>query len=230
MSNLFSIFDPNSFLELPLNWISLLTALIIIPIKFWGSPGPFRLVFNRINLRLHNEITLALGATWIAGGTLILTSLFSIIMINNFIGLIPYVFTASSHLVFTLRLALPVWASFFLSNLIFSTQRWLSHLVPLGTPKALIPFIVIIELVRGLIRPITLSVRLAANIVAGHLLLALLRGPLPQASWLTFLIIGLSLVVLRLLELAVAFIQAYVFSTLSSLYIAEVNSPEINSL
>merc|ERR1712228_1168407 len=108
-----------------------------------------------------------------------------------------------------------------LGYIIYSTINninfFLSHLVPLGTPVALIPLIVVIEIVRRLIRPITLSVRLAANIVAGHLLIALIRGPLSVVRFFRFFLI--------LLELAVSFIQAYVFSTLISLYIIEVNSP-----
>merc|ERR1719243_137361 len=100
-------------------------------------------------------------------------------------------------------------------------RRFLSHLVPTGTPGALIPLIVIIELVRNFIRPITLSVRLAANIVAGHLLIRLInRGsPLSPARGL-ILIGGL---ILFFLEVGVAFIQGYVFSTLRVIYLSELN-------
>merc|ERR1711993_120711 len=116
-----------------------------------------------------------------------------------------------------------IFVSFFL--LISCINFFLSHLVPLGTPVALIPLIVVIEIVRRLIRPITLSVRLAANIVAGHLLIALIRGPLSAVRFFRFFLILGGLLLLTLLELAVSFIQAYVFSTLISLYIIEVNSP-----
>jgi len=84
---------------------------------------------------------------------------------------------------------------------------------------------VIIEIVRRLIRPITLSVRLAANIVAGHLLIALISGPISILNFFRFFLILSGLLLLTLLELAVSFIQAYVFRTLMSLYIIEVNSP-----
>jgi F-type H+-transporting ATPase subunit a len=102
--------------------------------------------------------------------------------------------------------------------------RTLAHLVPQGTPYPLIPLIVLIELVRNFIRPATLSIRLAANMVAGHLLLTLAGG---SASILSPSITLVSMVVITLiivLELAVALIQSYVFSTLSSLYIGDVNS------
>merc|ERR1712204_15521 len=83
--------------------------------------------------------------------------------------------------------------------------RFLSHLVPSGTPDVLIPLIVVIELVRNFIRPITLSVRLAANIVAGHLLISLVNGG--SLTIVTTPVILVSGVVLMALEVSVAFIQ-----------------------
>jgi F-type H+-transporting ATPase subunit a len=103
----------------------------------------------------------------------------------------------------------------------------LAHLVPLGTPGILIPFIVMIEIVRALIRPLTLSVRLAANIIAGHLLLTLLRAQGPHLPPGLTLFLLRALVVLRMLETAVAVIQAYVFRVLSTLYLGEVNTRAI---
>jgi F-type H+-transporting ATPase subunit a len=85
----------------------------------------------------------------------------------------------------------------------------------------LIPFIVIIEIVRNIIRPITLSVRLAANIIAGHLLLTLLGNQLVRRSWLIFPLICGPEYLLMVLESAVACIQAYVFSVLTTLYASE---------
>jgi F-type H+-transporting ATPase subunit a len=104
----------------------------------------------------------------------------------------------------------------------------LAHLVPSGTPYALMPFIVLIELTRNIIRPLTLSVRLAANIVAGHLLLTLLRVNSPSLTVITLSLIVGRLVLLCMLETAVAIIQAYVFSVLRTLYLNEVNSTAIN--
>ena len=106
----------------------------------------------------------------------------------------------------------------------------LAHLVPTGTPNVLIPVIVIIETVRRIIRPGTLSIRLAANIVAGHLLLTLLgsQGPSLSINIITILIIGL--VLLLCLELAVACIQAYVFTILRSLYLNELRRVSFNKI
>jgi F-type H+-transporting ATPase subunit a len=95
----------------------------------------------------------------------------------------------------------------------------LAHLVPRGTPVVLIPFIVLIESIRILIRPITLAIRLMANIVAGHLLLSLAGGGLN--SLIRFLPLLISQTALTILELAVACIQGYVFIVLVALYSKE---------
>jgi F-type H+-transporting ATPase subunit a len=98
----------------------------------------------------------------------------------------------------------------------------LAHLVPQGTPYVLIPFIVIIETIRNIIRPGTLAVRLSANIIAGHLLLTLLGNTGNSLS--TFLISLLIVVqlLLLILESAVTIIQSYVFTILRTLYSREI--------
>ena len=111
--------------------------------------------------------------------------------------------------------------------LLFQPLSVLSHLVPLGTPYVLIPFIVLIESVSNIIRPGTLSIRLAANMVAGHLLLTLLGSQGPSIGrHLPGLMVGL--VALLLLEVGVACIQAYVFTILSSLYLSELIRTSFN--
>lgn len=164
-----------------------------------------------------------IGPSVTYGHTMIFISLLVLIAINNLIGLFPYVFTATSHLSLTLSLALPLWVSFILFGWINHTQHILAHIVPLGTPAALIPFIVLIERIRNLIRPGTLAVRLAANIIAGHLLLVLLgnQGPSLSSSILTLLLI--TQILLLTLERAVAVIQSYVFAVLATLYSREVS-------
>jgi F-type H+-transporting ATPase subunit a len=144
-------------------------------------------------------------------------------------GLFPYTFTASSHLTFTVALALPLWLGHILYAWFKTPEHILAHLVPLGTPYPLIPFIVLIESVRNIIRPLTLSVRLAANIVAGHLLLTLLSSQCPTAPQLVILPLIISLILLGVLESAVALIQAYVFRVLRTLYVNEVNSSALRN-
>jgi F-type H+-transporting ATPase subunit a len=100
----------------------------------------------------------------------------------------------------------------------------LAHLVPQSTPPILMPFMVIIETVRNLIRPLTLAVRLTANIIAGHLLITLLGNQIADNSIvLSGSILLITQITLLILESAVALIQSYVFTVLACLYSSEVN-------
>jgi len=222
ITNLFSSFDPSSVIALPLNWLSSLTLLIIITPIFWLVPNKKNIFITSLSITLHREFSLLLGGLKINGLTIIFITLFTFILINNFLGLFPYIFTASSHLTLTLGLALPLWFSFMLFGWINNTTHMLAHMVPSGTPGPLIPFIVLIESIRNVIRPITLSVRLMANIVAGHLLITLLGNQTALAS--NFILAGLIItqIILLTLEGAVAIIQSYVFAVLSTLYSSEV--------
>lgn len=98
----------------------------------------------------------------------------------------------------------------------------ITHLVPQGTPPILIPFIVCIESIRNIIRPITLSVRLSANIIAGHLLLTLIGSTGNILSIKNIPIILIIQLILVILETAVSIIQSYVFIILTSLYSREI--------
>lgn len=95
--------------------------------------------------------------------------------------------------------------------------------MPQGTPTILIPFIVLIETIRNIIRPGTLAVRLAANIIAGHLLLTLLGNTGPNLTLVILNILLFTQILLLLLESAVSIIQSYVFAVLRTLYSSEVN-------
>ncbi|KAG7157248.1 ATP synthase subunit a-like 8, partial [Homarus americanus] len=140
------------------------------------------------------------------------------IIFNNTLGLLPYVFTRSRHLAITLTLALPLWLTFILFGWINHTQHMLAHIVPQGTPGLLIPFIVLVETLRNIIRPGTLAVRLAANIIAGHLLLTLLGniGPSLSLTLVSFLI--LAQILLLILESAVTIIQSLAPAKIFSYY------------
>nr|YP_010953303.1 ATP synthase F0 subunit 6 [Deleatidium vernale]WMQ76563.1 ATP synthase F0 subunit 6 [Deleatidium vernale] len=224
MTNLFSVFDPtSSILSLSLNWLSTFLGLALMPLLFWFMPSRYTLIWNKVTLTLHQEFKTLLGPTGHPGSTFIFISLFSLILFNNFLGLFPYIFTSSSHLTFTLALALPLWLSFMVYGWLNHTQHMFAHLVPQGTPAVLMPFMVCIETVSNVIRPGTLAVRLAANMIAGHLLMTLLgnTGPSLTLTLLSFLVIGQ--IALLVLESAVAIIQSYVFAVLSTLYSSEVN-------
>jgi len=183
--------------------------------------------FNLVSKLVLLELQAIFGSLAAPGSFLIFISLFSFIIMTNFLGLIPYVFTSSSHLSFTLALALPLWLGRIAYRIRLQFNINMAHLVPVGTPGALMPIMVLIETVRSIIRPGTLAVRLAANIVAGHLLLVLLGSQGANLRGLLLLGLIVALVALLTLECAVACIQAYVFTILSSLYINEHSSLSI---
>lgn len=223
ITNLFSRFDPCSRLfDLSLNWLSALLGLRFLPYMYWAIQRRWSLLWLNITVTLHKEFKVLLGQAN-AGASVLFVRLFRFIIFNNFLGLLPYVFTRSRHLAITLALALPLWTSFIVYGVFIRTQHILAHLVPSGTPGALMPFIVLIETVRNVIRPGTLAVRLAANIIAGHLLLTLLgnTGPSLSSSLVSLLIVAQ--ILLLILEAAVAVIQSYVFAVLRTLYAREVN-------
>ena len=223
ITNLFSRFDPSSrIINLPINWLACSLGLLFIPSLYWSIPSRRIFTWNSIILRLHKEFKPLLGTTN-PGASLVFVGLFSFIIYNNFLGLLPYVFTGTSHIAETLTLALPLWLTFIIFGWVNHTKHIFAHLVPLGTPSALIPFIVLIETVRNLIRPGTLAVRLSANIIAGHLLLTLLGNIGPSFTTTTLPILLILQILLLLLESAVAIIQAYVFAVLTVLYAREVN-------
>jgi len=115
-------------------------------------------------------------------------------------------------------------------SIIYQYNNLLAHLVPVGTPRFLMPVMVVIETVSNIIRPLTLSIRLAANIVAGHLLLTLLGSQGPTLGYLSLIGLILGLFLLLLLEVAVACIQSYVFTILRSLYLNELMRNKFNKL
>nr|YP_009349874.1 ATP synthase F0 subunit 6 [Pseudorhynchus crassiceps]AQM40022.1 ATP synthase F0 subunit 6 [Pseudorhynchus crassiceps] len=223
MTNLFSIFDPSTtIMNLPLNWMSTILGIFILPTTYWFLPSRLNYMWNSIVSTLHNEFKTLIGPSN-KGSTFLFISLFTLLLFNNFLGLFPYIFTSTSHLVMTLALALPLWLSFMIYGWFNHTQHMFAHLVPQGTPPTLMPFMVCIETISNMIRPGTLAVRLAANMIAGHLLLTLLgnTGPALSSSMISLLI--MAQLALLTLECAVAMIQSYVFAILITLYSSEVN-------
>nr|WAR51455.1 ATP synthase F0 subunit 6 [Zemeros flegyas] len=227
MNNLFSIFDPSTNLfNLSLNWISTFIGLMFIPYSFWFIPNRHFMFWNIIISKLHNEFKNLLGNNSnnkINGSTFIFISLFSFILFNNFLGLFPYIFTSTSHLTISLSLSLTLWLSFMIYGWINNTQHMFIHLIPQGTPSILMPFMVLIETISNIIRPGTLAVRLTANMIAGHLLLTLLSSSSNNLSNYMLIFLILVQILLLTLESAVAIIQSYVITVLSTLYSSEVN-------
>nr|WIL79891.1 ATP synthase F0 subunit 6 [Trichodes sp.] len=220
--NLFSSFDPSTNFNTSLNWLSSMLWILFIPSLFWLIPSRLNFLWMKIMFTLHNEFKILMGKNF-QGSTLIFITLFTFIMLNNFIGLFPYIFTSTSHMVLTLTLALPLWLSFMIYGWINNTIHMFAHLVPQGTPPILMPFMVCIETISNIIRPGTLAIRLSANMIAGHLLMTLLGNTGPMLSILLINFLLITQLLLLVLESAVAIIQSYVFAVLSTLYSSEVN-------
>nr|QXF68508.1 ATP synthase F0 subunit 6 [Pseudovates peruviana] len=225
MTNLFSIFDPSSsIMNLSINWLSTFIGLMLIPTSLWLIPSRMTILWNLFMNKFHKMFKLLIGMKKInKGSTLIFISMFSIILYNNTLGLLPYIFTSTSHMVSTLSLALPMWLSFMLFGWINNTNYMFSHLVPQGTPGVLMPFMVCIETISNIIRPGTLAIRLAANMIAGHLLMTLLGNTGSTMLMYLLPLLVITQIMLLMLESAVAIIQSYVFVILSVLYSSEVN-------
>nr|YP_010286764.1 ATP synthase F0 subunit 6 [Halticus minutus]UKT60745.1 ATP synthase F0 subunit 6 [Halticus minutus] len=218
MTNLFSTFDPSTNMSLSLNWMSTFIGMMIIPMNFWMMTNRIKMTMNMVIHKLFSEFKMLFSNN--SMNLIMVMSLFMFIILNNIMGLLPYIFTSSSHMSFSLTLALPMWVGLMLFGWANKTQKMFAHLIPKGTPPPLIPFMVVIETISNMIRPGSLAVRLSANMIAGHLLMSLLGN---KAEGLITPLIIMFQMMLMLFETAVAIIQAYVFSVLSTLYSQEVN-------
>lgn len=150
---------------------------------------------------------------------------FILIAMLNTLGLFPYVFTPTAHIVMTFGLSLSIIIAVTLLGFITFKINFLSILMPGGVPLALAPFLVIIETISYMIRAISLGVRLAANISAGHLLFAILSGfaftMLSNGLIVLSVFPILIMIFITLLEMMVAVIQAYVFMLLTTIYLGD---------
>ena len=142
MNNLFSIFDPiSSIMGTNLNWLRSLAILIFVPSSYWLTKRKILQIFLLVSRYLEKEFSLSMGAVKTKGLVHIFVSIFLFIVLSNFLGLFPYIFTSSRHLTLTVSLALPLWLGYIIFSTIKNINGFLAHLVPLGTPYPLIPFI-----------------------------------------------------------------------------------------
>ena len=158
-------------------------------------------------------------------------SLFMFILISNVVGLIPYNFTVASHIIITAALALLVFLTVLVYGFWKNGLHFFDLFVPKGIPIYILPLVVFIEVLSFLSRPISHSVRLFANMLAGHITLKVFAGFVTMLGGLGFLgWIGATLplaltVALTALELLVAFLQAYVFTILTCIYLNDALHP-----
>nr|ACJ69603.1 ATP synthase F0 subunit 6 [Schlettererius cinctipes] len=223
MTNIFSMFDPSTSMKLSMNWLSSMIMIFTIPNMFWLIPSRYTLFILIFMNKMNNEFNSILNNKFNKLNNLVFISFMMFIIFNNFMGLFPFIFTSSSHLVFSMSIAIPLWMSLMIFGWMKNTKNMLYHQTPMGTPYILMPFMVIIEFISNIIRPITLSVRLSANMIAGHLLLTLMSNNLNNLSISISSMIIILQSTLLILECAVSIIQSYVFTILSTLYSSETN-------
>jgi F-type H+-transporting ATPase subunit a len=157
-------------------------------------------------------------------------SLFAFILLCNFIGLVPYSFTVTSQIIVTASLALLVFAIVIIYGFWRHGLGFLHLFAPSGAPGWLMPLIVVIELMSFLLRPLSLSVRLFANMLAGHIALAVFAGFVATlvgaGVWLVLAPLPFAMTIALLaLEALVAFLQAYVFAILTCIYLNDALHP-----
>tara|TARA_B100001989_G_scaffold250368_1_gene227364 strand:+ start:1584 stop:2318 length:735 start_codon:yes stop_codon:yes gene_type:complete len=146
-------------------------------------------------------------------------SLFVFVLLCNMVGMLPYSFTVTSHIIVTLIMALFIFFAVTIIGFLKHGFKYLSIFVPSGVPVVLLPLITVIEIISYLSRPVSLSVRLFANMMAGHTMLKVFGGFVISLGLLGgWLPLSFS-VALTGLEILVAFLQAYVFAILTCIYL-----------
>jgi F-type H+-transporting ATPase subunit a len=158
-------------------------------------------------------------------------SLFMFVLVANLFGMFPYFFTVTSHIIVTFALAMLVILTVIIYGFMKNGISFLKLFVPDGVPGALIPLVTLIEVISFLSRPISLSVRLFANMLAGHITLKVFSGFIVSLSAMgavgifgSILPLGMT-VALTALEFLVAFLQAYVFTVLTCMYLNDAIHP-----
>ena len=152
-------------------------------------------------------------------------TLFIFLLFGNMLGLIPYSYTFTSQIVVTFVLAAFIFVGVTLVALIKHGMHFFSFFVPPGAPKVLIPFLIIIEVISYFVRPVSLSVRLFANMLAGHTMLKVFAGLAVMITGAGGVAVAgsilpfLALIGLTGLEVLVAGLQAYVFTILTCMYL-----------
>nr|YP_003457075.1 ATP synthase F0 subunit 6 [Bufoceratias thele]BAI77149.1 ATPase subunit 6 [Bufoceratias thele] len=222
--NFFDQFESPSLLGVPLMVLALSLPLLLLPAPSsrWLNSRLLTLqnwFINRFTQQLLLPLSLG-GHKW----ALLLTSLMLFLITLNMLGLLPYTFTPTTQLSLNMGLAVPLWLATVIVGMRNQPTIALGHLLPEGTPAPLVPVLIIIETISLFIRPLALGVRLTANLTAGHLLIQLIATAafilLPLMTTVAILT-STVLLLLTLLEVAVAMIQAYVFVLLLSLYLQE---------
>lgn len=190
-----------------------------------GAPKGWTNALEAVVLYIRDEVAVAaMGKKWGRRFTPFLCTLFFFILTCNLLGLLPESYTATSNLNVTAALAIVTLILIVVSGMIAQGPLgYLKHMVPEGTPLLLAPMVVMIEILSLFVKPVALTIRLGANMTAGHIVILVMLSFI--FVFQSVIVAGLSIplaVAVTVLETIVAFIQAYVFTLLSSVFIGMV--------
>jgi len=201
-----------------------ITAILILSFLFLGTkrkaliPSKMQLIAEMSYTFVAKMINDTAGSNAKSFFPFIFT-LFMFVLFANMVGMLPYSFTVTSHIIVTFVLATIVFIGVTVIGFVKHGIKYLQLFVPKGVPVVLLPLIVVIEIISYLSRPVSLSVRLFANMMAGHTMLKVFGGFVISLGLLGgWLPLGFS-VALTGLEILVAFLQAYVFAILTCIYL-----------
>jgi len=192
--------------------------------KVYLVPGRWQVILESFYIFILDMVKQQAGTKAFAFFPLFITTFF-LILGSNLLGLIPFGFTVTGHIIITFTLALAFNLGFLFLGFVIHKIYFLKLFVPSGVPTLLLPLIVIIEVVSYVIRTFSLSLRLFANMMAGHTLLQILASFIVAFLSLGGLLIIFGIVpfvlvfAVTLLEVAIAFLQAYVFTILLCIYV-----------
>jgi len=192
-------------------------------VRLEGAPTGITNALETIVVFVRDEIAMpAMGRKWGGRFTPFLCTVFFFVLMCNLLGMVPGGYTATSNLNVTATLALITFALIVIMALLDQGPvKYIKHMAgPPGTPALIVPLVFFIEVLSLFVKPIALTIRLGANMTAGHIVILVMISFIFvfQSVWMSALSVPLA-VAITLLELIVAFIQAYVFTLLSSIFI-----------
>nr|QHD26808.1 ATP synthase F0 subunit 6 [Melo melo] len=222
--DIFSSFDDNNQVFMSMYafmWLFSLVTIVMYSSVYWVLAPRWASAVMTFKNTVSSQIFRSYGIK-MGGFINIITGLFLFLITMNLSGLIPYVFSSTSHLAISLSFGLPLWSSLIVSAIFFNPGSVVAGLLPMGAPAPLNPFLVIIETVSIMVRPVTLSVRLTANMSAGHIVLTLIgsyfTASMFVSSTFSMLLLMLMQILYTIFEFGISLIQAYIFCLLITLY------------
>nr|ATZ70009.1 ATP synthase F0 subunit 6 [Conus calhetae]ATZ70021.1 ATP synthase F0 subunit 6 [Conus calhetae] len=222
--DIFSSFDDNNQVFMSfyiLMWFFSIVMIVLFSSSFWLVHPRWNSFMNLFKDTASSQVFRSFGLN-MGGFINLITGLFLFLILMNMSGLIPYVFSTTSHLVVSLTLGMPLWLTMIISAMVYNPGSIVAGLLPMGAPAPLNPFLVLIETVSIMVRPITLSVRLTANMSAGHIVLTLIGNYLTAglfiSSFFSIFLLLLIQILYTVFEFGISLIQAYIFCLLITLY------------